>query len=220
MQSSLQIGYESSLLSKTPATLSLSHQFFLNMINSCFTPSILVFRLSVILKFLKKVFKNHSKISQAIQPFHLCEISWALILKASSKYYPPQIPYLDETYNINGVPVLINRLENASLNLQISLCPILSPISPLINTLIMAAHHQFLRSLMGCRPILSQTNFLKSGPYGVHVSNLKHYLTEYSKTCGICNTLRLNTYRQPLHSNLTNVANPKYCRLFKKNVPV
>ena len=58
---------------------------------------------------------------------------------------------------------------------------------------------------MGYRTILSQTNFIKQGHYGVHVSNLKHHLTEYSKTCGKCNQKRFSTYRQSLHSNLTNV---------------
>ena len=76
--------------------------------------------LSKILLFIKKNSKNHTKISQTILPFKLRELSWTLLLKPSSQYYPPDVPFLAETHNINRIPVLVNRLENANLSLQIS----------------------------------------------------------------------------------------------------
>ena len=137
-----------------------------------FSPSILVFWLVAILLFLKKYLRKKlengitkfHRISQAVDPFHLWELSWTLLLKASSNYYPPQIPYLVETSNINGVPVLITRLENDNLSLQMSFCPIISPKSPLMNTLIRSVHHQkgFITPLMGCKTVLSHTTSLKS----------------------------------------------------------
>ena len=56
---SLQIGHESLLLTKTPTTFSMSQELFLQLINKCFTPNILVFGLSIILLFIKKNSESH-----------------------------------------------------------------------------------------------------------------------------------------------------------------
>ena len=177
----------------------------------------MVLRLASILLFLKKLLDKISdkgitkyhRISQAINPDHIRELAWTQFLKASSKYFPPQIPHLAEIEYLNGVQVLISRLENVNLSLHISLLPIISPKSLLLNTLIRSVHHhKLLRPLMGCKTILSCTTCLKTGHFAVHTNKLKHYLTEYSKTCGICNAVRCNSYKQHLHSNLTNIGNP------------
>ena len=68
---------------------------------------------------------------------------------------------------------------------------------------------------MGCKTVLSQTTSLKTGHFAVHTNNLRHYLNEFAKYCGQCNTRQMRTYKQPLHSNLTNVGDPRYCRLFQ-----
>ena len=168
----LQINHESSLLARTPTNLALSPQIFHKLINSCFSPGILVFRLASMLLFIKKIIdrlqvkdKNkHLGLSNQINPFHLRELAWTLILKASTKYFPPQIPQLAEIEYLNTVPVLVNRLENAQLNLRISIIPIISNQSPLLNTLIREVHHhKRLRPFMGCRTVLSQTASLKHG---------------------------------------------------------
>ena len=105
----------------------MSKELFLDLIKRCFTPNILVFRLSVMLLFIKKLTQNHTRISQSLAQFHLRELSWTILLKASSEFYTPDIPVLAETLNVNGVPTLVNRLKNANITLQISLLhPILS----------------------------------------------------------------------------------------------
>ena len=50
----------------------------------------------------------------------------------NTTYFPPQIPHLAEVEYLNTVPVLVNRLENAQLNLRISIIPIISNQSPLL----------------------------------------------------------------------------------------
>ena len=107
---------------------------------------------------LENGINKHLSISQAINPFHMRELAWTLILKASTTYFPPQIPHLAEVEYLNKVPVLISRLENAQLSLKIAILPIISNQSPLLNNLIRNAHHhKRLRPLMGCKTVLSKT---------------------------------------------------------------
>ena len=56
--------------------------------------------------------KKHLRISQQINPFHLRELAWTLILKASTTYFPPQIPHLAEGEYLNTVGKCTIKFKN------------------------------------------------------------------------------------------------------------
>ena len=140
---------------------------------------------------------------QSFGALNLKEVAWTLILSASTILYKPQIPIGSEIKkNINNIPVLITRLNNAQINLQTKLLPIITKNSPILVKLIRKAqNHSSLAPLTGCRSVLSQVSLIRSGHYATFVSNIKHILTGYSKECGKCNLIRKNAYTVLLYTH-------------------
>ena len=99
---------------------------------------------------MKKITKSIDRFAQAFSDFQLKGCSWSLILKASTKYYKPELPLLADASYINGIPVLQSRLENAHQTLNQSLLLVLGKDSPLLIKIIRTTHnHSLLSPIMG-----------------------------------------------------------------------
>ena len=136
----------------------------------------------MVLLFLKKATKNIEKFANAFSDIQLQEFSWTLILKASTRYYKPELPANADISIVNSIPVLHTRLENAQRTLNQAWIPVISKYSPILIKIIRIAHNNNTYSpIMGCRTILSQSALVKSGHFAVFVLNLRYHLTQFSK---------------------------------------
>ena len=99
----------------------LSPDLFSLLTRKCFTLESLVSTLAMILLFCKKVSKIDYRVAQAFQNFNLKEVSWTLLLMASTSMFPPNIPIGAEITRLIKIPSLVSKLNNAELNLQATL---------------------------------------------------------------------------------------------------
>ena len=75
---------------------------------------------------------------------------------ASTEMVPPSIPVGAEITLFNKIPTLVSKLNQAELNLLVSLLPVISKSSPILVKSIRRAHnYPYLSPLAGCRSVLA-----------------------------------------------------------------